>query len=313
MTPNRVTVAIEKYKPQIPSGYEGMFRNALEEADDRCMDEFMFLPIKRKGVTLALSLFLGHLGLDHFYLGNKKKGVMKLACFVMTTILSSSNASGATALFGIALGIWCLVDIFKNHKRATYINYYGLSGYLYDHPYKELPAGATSTATLNTASSNATAKKGSAKAKSTAAAKSGTSTSATSKPYTPATVPSNEKYSPIKVNTPVASKSTGKKTVQPAPAPAPLPSIDEAMSAYAKSFESNNGALSLDDLADLAAAKSTLDSASVQNASEKNTKKDVPAKVDLTFSNITVNPSLAKDLGFEDFNESAIGGARHGR
>jgi hypothetical protein len=122
-----------------------------------------------------------------------------------------------------------------------------------------------------------------------------------------------EKYSPIKVNTPAASKSTGKKTVQPALPPAPLPSIDEAMSAYAKSFESNNGALSLDDLADLAAAKSTLDSASVQKASEKNTKKDVPTKVDLTFSNITVNPSLAKDLGFEDFNESAIGGARHGR
>ena len=238
---------------------------------------------------------------------------MKLSCFILTAILSSSEASGASVVFSIAFGIWCLIDIFKNHKRATYTNYYMLCGYLYNHPYKELPAGAAPSVTLKPVTNSATAKKGNSKTKGTATAKSDTQSAAAPKPYTPVTVPSNEKYSPIKVNTPVASKSTGKKTVQPALPPAPLPSIDEAMNAYAKSVESKTGELSVDDLADLAAAKSTLDNGKVQKASEKTAKKNVPAKVDLTFSNIPVDPSLAKDLGFEDFNESAIGGARHGR
>ena len=57
MTPNRVLVAMEKYGKCIPGYCYSAFRKYLEEADDNCMDEFMFLRVKSKWLTLAFSIF----------------------------------------------------------------------------------------------------------------------------------------------------------------------------------------------------------------------------------------------------------------
>ena len=309
MTPNRVAVAVEKYGSQIPANYTGMLRSDLEKADDRCMDEFMFLPIKKKGVTLTLSLLLGHLGIDHFYLGNKKKGFSKLALFILTTICSNSgNATGPSVLFGIALGIWWFVDIFKNYKRTKYNNFYSLSAYLYNHPYKELPVGAAPTSTLHYTPTASTTVKPTAPIKPAAtpkpAVKPASAAKTTAKPSAADVIqlpPSTAKYSPVKT-------APAKKPVEQ-----PAMSTNDAMSAYAKSTESKSAALSLDDLADLAAAKSTLDNNNTVTVSEAPAKKKVSDKIDLTFSNITVNTALAKDLGFEDFDEAKMGGVSRGR
>lgn len=307
MTPNRVAVALEKYKAQIPAGYESLLRSDLEKADDRCMDEFMFLPIRRKGATVALSILFGHLGLDHFYLGNKRKGFFKLGLFVLVGICSGSIATGPTVLLALSLAVWWFIDIFKNYKRTKYNNFYSLSAYLYNHQYKELPEGATSTATLNYTPTVSTAAKPAAKTsaakptvKSTAKAKASAKSSNADVIQLP---PSSAKYSPV--------KTAPKPTVK---AEEPPKSIDAAMNAYAKSSSSE---LSVDDLADLASANAILSGTqqSTVAAPTVETKASAPKKLDLTFSNITVNASLAKDLGFEDFDEPTTtnGGARRGR
>ncbi len=66
MTPNRITVALEKYEKQIPKDNVSFLQTYLKEASDDCMDEFMSLPIKGKTKTLLFSIFLGGIAVDRF-------------------------------------------------------------------------------------------------------------------------------------------------------------------------------------------------------------------------------------------------------
>ena len=76
------------------------------------------LPLKKTVVTVLLSIFLGGLGIDRFYVGDVKFGIAKLAVTIVSSILLFVPFLGTFA--SIANGIWKFVDIFFCYKRGYY-------------------------------------------------------------------------------------------------------------------------------------------------------------------------------------------------
>ncbi len=134
MTPNRVTVALEKYSKQIPQENIDMFKNHLVEASDECFDVFMQIPIKGKTKTLLFALFLGGIAVDRFYIGDTGKGWGKLILKLVSVFLSSVPVLGL--LLSLSSLIWGIADIFITYKIAKSINYENLIGYLKTHKDK---------------------------------------------------------------------------------------------------------------------------------------------------------------------------------
>ena len=137
MTPNRVTVALEKYGKQIPKDEIVFFTKHLQSASNDCMDEFMFLPIKNKNKTLLFSIILGGLGVDRFYVGDKGLGVAKLIFRIIAVLLSEVIFLGT--LLSLISSIWCIADVFVTYKITKQINYNYLSSYLLRHNEAESP------------------------------------------------------------------------------------------------------------------------------------------------------------------------------
>lgn len=128
MTPNRVTVALEKYEKLIPKEYIFNFQEYLKEASDDCMDKLMSLPTKGTIKTLLFSIFLGGIGVDRFYVEDKGVGVAKLIFRLLATFLSGVAVLGL--ILGLASSIWCIADIFITYKIAKQINYERLTAFL---------------------------------------------------------------------------------------------------------------------------------------------------------------------------------------
>ncbi len=100
MEQTKVAALLAHYKEYIPEDQILLFKNALSNAKDEAYDTLMAVPMKSSTKTLLLSLFLGGLGVDRFYVGDSGLGVAKLL------------------LGWITLGIWPLIDIFLCHKQA---------------------------------------------------------------------------------------------------------------------------------------------------------------------------------------------------
>ena len=86
------------------------------------------LPLKNTVVTVLLSIFLGGLGIDRFYVGDVKFGIAKLAVTIVSSILLFVPFLGTFA--SIANGIWKFVDIFFCYKRGYKKNYENAMGVL---------------------------------------------------------------------------------------------------------------------------------------------------------------------------------------
>lgn len=135
MTPNRVTVGLEKYSKKIPPEKIPDLRRLMENATDSCYDDFMYIHLKSQLKTILFSIFLGGLGVDRFYVGDNGAGAGKLIFGIVVAILSLfSGIHMVVALFVFLLslirGIWCFVDIFRTYKVARQINYFRLSDFL---------------------------------------------------------------------------------------------------------------------------------------------------------------------------------------
>ncbi len=100
MTNDKVQQALMMYKDKIPNDKMLIFKNYLEKADDSKLDSLAFAKTYSSTTTLILSLFLGTLGVDRFYIGDIGLGVCKL-------------------LFGwLTFGPWPFIDIFMSFRKA---------------------------------------------------------------------------------------------------------------------------------------------------------------------------------------------------
>lgn len=104
MESTKVTALLAQYKEQIPSEQILVFKDAISKADDRAYDSLMTVPLKNPTTTLLLSIFLGGLGVDRFFVGDVGLGVAKLL------------------LGWFTFGIWPIVDIFFCYKKAKVVN-----------------------------------------------------------------------------------------------------------------------------------------------------------------------------------------------
>ena len=104
MTDDKIAAIIAHFGSNLTDSDKLALRSQLMAASDAKYSLVMSTPVKSTTTTLILSMFLGGLGIDRFYLGDTRLGVCKL-------------------LFGwLTLNIWPFIDIFVAYKRAKEIN-----------------------------------------------------------------------------------------------------------------------------------------------------------------------------------------------
>lgn len=87
-------------------------RADLLHADEGKWSTLSLIQFKNPVVALIISLFLGHLGIDRFYVGNIGLGILKLL-----------TCGGC--------GLWTVIDWFIIMRAAKKQNYEKLQGFLY--------------------------------------------------------------------------------------------------------------------------------------------------------------------------------------
>mgnify|MGYP004645516373 CR=1 FL=1 len=144
MTADRVEAALKKYKGQISKDDLPSLENYLRLAPDDCMDELMALPIKGKTKTILFSIFLGNIGVDRFYVGDKRKGLLKLFCNLFGGVYFDfyyklfAKDGILTLIFLFVLYIFWLFctefryiyDIFTTYQKAQQVNFENITKFL---------------------------------------------------------------------------------------------------------------------------------------------------------------------------------------
>ena len=114
------------FKDRIPSDSVAAFKESLDKADNETLEKIILLNIKNPLVGLLLSLFLGVFGVDRFYKGDVKLGILKPVVFftsyILTLVFSAAYLTSTSTfymllsfVFGlilIAALIWFITDIF---------------------------------------------------------------------------------------------------------------------------------------------------------------------------------------------------------
>ena len=120
------SVFILNLKDKIPSDSVLAFKESLDKADNETLEKIILLNIKNPLVGLLLSLFLGVFGVDRFYKGDIKLGILKPVVFftsyILTLVFSAAYLTSTSTfymllsfVFGlilIAALIWFIADIF---------------------------------------------------------------------------------------------------------------------------------------------------------------------------------------------------------
>ncbi len=96
------------YKKELPENTWLSLNKTLQDKPDELYDAIRTVKFKNPTTTLLLSIFLGGLGVDRFYIGDVGLGVAKL-------------------LFGwLTMFIWPFIDIFISYKACKNKNYASL-------------------------------------------------------------------------------------------------------------------------------------------------------------------------------------------
>ncbi|MDE6585716.1 MAG: TM2 domain-containing protein [Clostridia bacterium] len=112
---------IEKYKNELTPTSFHYFKEALNEARPQVYKELLDMPLKKKTTTILLSVFLGNIGVDRFYVGDNKLGALKIMGTVVAMLCNFVPVLGIIA--AIANAVWKIADIFISHKKAKDRNY----------------------------------------------------------------------------------------------------------------------------------------------------------------------------------------------
>jgi hypothetical protein len=144
VTEENVKLAMERFSKQIPAENQGYFLTLLKEASDDAYEQIMTMPMKMKGTTLLLSIFLGGVGADRFYLNSSSLGVengdrtlggFKLggtAVVCVSSLIYYLAAKGGaptgfllfvSMFLGALRYLWNFIDYFLTYKKAKLINY----------------------------------------------------------------------------------------------------------------------------------------------------------------------------------------------
>ena len=100
MERERAIEILTAFSSKIPSEKVPALRAALKRAPDSAWSDVFSVKTYSVTTTVLLSVFLGGLGIDRFYIGDVGLGIAKLL------------------LGWLTLGIWPLIDIFVSYRKA---------------------------------------------------------------------------------------------------------------------------------------------------------------------------------------------------
>lgn len=104
MTDDKIAAIVAHFSPSLNDTDALALRQSLKTVPDANYSLIMATPVKSHVTTLILSIFLGGLGVDRFYVGDIGIGIAKLL------------------LGWLTFGIWYIVDIFLCYKKAKQVN-----------------------------------------------------------------------------------------------------------------------------------------------------------------------------------------------
>ena len=134
MTSEKVQIAWKKYVRMIPLEKHHDLYHALNEADDQYFEVLMLLPVKKPVIALLFSIFLGHLGVDRFYVGPIGLGIGKLALTIAGVMLPGFlQFPELRYILGLASIVWWIIDIFLIRKMVKQHNFEVLWMFLRAH------------------------------------------------------------------------------------------------------------------------------------------------------------------------------------
>lgn len=124
MNDNKVARVMVFLRDYIPNDKKLEMQGILQGATD-CVETLIAgMNFKSSTIALVLSIFLGQIGVDRFYVGDVGLGLLKLFAPILLIILYLIDIFGIFGTLGLAVfEIWCFADIFLCYKRAKKKNY----------------------------------------------------------------------------------------------------------------------------------------------------------------------------------------------
>lgn len=149
-------------KDKIPASEALYLRNQLSSMADEGYGTVACVETKNPTATVLLSIFLGHLGVDRFYIGDIGLGLLKvflgpimlIVCAIMASFVSNMNVASLDGLVQwfsiiaiiqavsvIVLALWWFIDCFCSYKKAKKKNLENLldtiQPYIYAQPQRK--------------------------------------------------------------------------------------------------------------------------------------------------------------------------------
>ncbi|MBF0775770.1 MULTISPECIES: TM2 domain-containing protein [unclassified Streptococcus] len=103
-----------------PSETLPILKEELDRLDEEAITMLLMTDIKSPVTALLFSIFLGELGVDRFYIGNKELGIAKLALTIIGYI-TLFIVVGFFLLFGVY--VWKLIDCFFIMRACKQANF----------------------------------------------------------------------------------------------------------------------------------------------------------------------------------------------